>query len=147
MSVPITAGDGHTQYNSAQEAVDAFFLPGTLDADGFCPRCLQNSTTKIQRRRVVDFPQTLLLTFNLWTSGAGIHCLLHTVDPSAGVVIDSEYYAFTSSVLHIGVSRSNGHYAAVASHDTPTPAWWFYNDARRVIATNKQLQGRAMHGN
>ena len=86
-----------------------------------------------------------MVTFNRWTSADENDCLEHGVDPSAGFNIDGIYYAFRSSVLHMGSTRNSGHYVAVAKHRAPEESFWLYDDGKRVYATDDEVQARGQY--
>ena len=62
------------------------------------------------------------------------------MDPSAGFMLDTNYYSFKSSVLHIGSRRDAGHYVTIAMHEAPTQQFWLYDDSRRLRATEAEVQ-------
>jgi uncharacterized UBP type Zn finger protein len=130
--VPTVGADG-TNFTTVQQALDACWMPETIEVTNDCMQCQHHFTQAPSTLSVHAVPEVLYMTLSRWMH-LGQPPTCHSLNPSMNVKINDVEYKFVSSIIHTGNSAEAGHYVAVAKHVAPTNAVWMYNDSRRTYA-------------
>ena len=88
---------------------------------------------------MTQFPRVLILSLNRWAGFGANNAILHSIEANQALVFKDHRYQLCAVVCHLGASPHGGNYVTVARHPTQHGEWWFYDDERRVIATQEQV--------
>ena len=69
----------------------------------------------------------------------------HSVVPSRSLHFQEQLYDLRSVVIHLGDSSRAGHYISVAKHETPSGDWWLFDDERRILAQDCEVNAQGTY--
>ena len=125
---------------TVQAALDAHMPTETVHLDECCPMCQAETDLNFNKtHRVTQFPRVLILSLNRWAGFGANNAILHCIEANQALVFKDHRYQLCAVVCHLGATPHGGHYVTVARHPTQHGEWWFYDDERRVIATQEQV--------
>ena len=135
--------------HTVQEAIDAYMRPLEVELEQACEMCQAYINGKHYFRKTNDFvrmPKVLCICLNRWAAYGDGNTLLHPVEASRNLLMNTVNYTLCAVVCHLGETIQSGHYVAVTRHGTDADQWWLYDDSFKFKATETQVATLCSYG-